>query len=165
VSPQGSTFPVGHQGSVDDVVEAEANTYGRLSVVLETAEINLLVASTNNAFGPTRAGWYFTVTQARWHITAIAGGAPTTGVGGNIGNNVAKNNVVLNTANFMTTTQLGNALAGGVPWVGVSAQNTTSTTLVDGATSFKFDVTGPASGGGVTTLRGKLFLIGFWTPA
>jgi len=144
---------------------ADLGALGIPSVVLETAEINLLTGSLNNPFGPTRSGWYFTLAQLRWHITAIAGGAPAVGVGGNVGNNVTKNNIALNTANFMTAAQLANAFAGGVPWVGVSAQNTTSTTLVDGGAPFMFDVTTPASGGGVTTLRGKLFLVGFWTPA
>lgn len=130
--------------------------------VLESDEVGLLVGSTNNEFEPALRGRYFVPIAMRWVITAIAGGAPAVGVGGNVGNNVAKTNVVANTANFMTVAQLGNAFAGGAPWVGVTAMNTTTTTMVDGANPFKFDVTTPASGGGVTLLRARLLIYGAW---
>lgn len=131
----------------------------QFSLSMFTQPIDLLAAAAIYDFAPTFPGVVFSAITVRWIIESVDAAA-TTAVGGNLGNNAGRTNVILNTANFMSTAQLGNAFTSGAPWLGITAQNTTTPTMVDAAAPFQFQVTTPAAGAGLTVLRGRLILSG-----
>ena len=130
---------------------------------LESAVINLLATSSDNAMTGTIAGRYFVAVTGKFVVTALDG-TMTTGPTTNIGNNAAKTNLRASSANLPSAATLNTAQGTGVlPAFTLYSTDNAVPSLIDATTSFKVDITAAATPNTATACAGKFVIFGYWT--